>query len=203
VVYRMSPSHVRTLSMDIEPSEFVQILNKSDYHWFTISTIGCKPGVVNIYDSASKHTVYRNKEEIAAILNTSRDSVTLQYMNVQHQYGGSDCGLFALAFATALCTSTDPTACTFDQGQMRAHFLSCLEKGQIDQFPFKERRPISRPVKLETFDIHCHCRMPDNQKERMILCSGTCKQWYHDTCERIDENIWKSRRQWFCRNCKK
>jgi len=58
--------------MDIEPSEFVQILNKSDYHWFTISTVGCKPGVVNIYDSASKHTVYRNKEEIAAILNTSR-----------------------------------------------------------------------------------------------------------------------------------
>ena len=38
----------RTLSMDIEPSEFVQILNKSDSHWFTVSTIGCKPGGVQI-----------------------------------------------------------------------------------------------------------------------------------------------------------
>ena len=28
----------RTLSMDIESGEFVQFLNKSDTHWFTIST---------------------------------------------------------------------------------------------------------------------------------------------------------------------
>ena len=55
----------RTLLMDIEPSEFVQILNKSDCHWFTVSTIGCKPGVVNVYDSATKYTTQRNKEEIA------------------------------------------------------------------------------------------------------------------------------------------
>ena len=190
--------------LDIEPGEFVQILNKSDNHWFTVSTIGCKPGVVNIYDSASKYVTHRNKEEIAALLNTTKDTITLQYMNVQHQCGGSDCGLFALAFATALSTSTDPTACTFSQELMREHFLGCIKKGQIDLFPLKHaRRPITRPVKIETFDVHCHCRMPENPKDRMILCNGSCKQWYHDTCEHIEENIWNSRLRWYCRNCKK
>ena len=79
-----------TLSMDIEPNEFVHILNKSDGHWFTVSTIGCKPGVVNFYDSTAKYTTHRNKEEIAVLLHTTCDTVTLQYMNVQHQYVGSD-----------------------------------------------------------------------------------------------------------------
>ena len=184
----------RTLSMDIEPSEFVQILNKSDCHWFTVSTIGCKPGVVNVYDSATKYTTQRNKEEIAALLHTTSDTITLQYMNVQHQYGGSDCGLFALAFATALCAGIDPTACTFKQELMRDHFLSCINKGQMEQFPIKQsRRAITRPVKIDTIDIHCHCRMPEHSQDRMILCNGRCKQWYHDTCEHIEEHIWNSK----------
>ena len=84
----------RTLSMDVEPDEFIQILNKSDSHWFTISTIGCQPGVVNVFDSGSKYTTDRNKE-ITALLNTE-DTIILQYMSVQLQSGVSDCGLFAL-----------------------------------------------------------------------------------------------------------
>ena len=67
---------------------------------------------MNVYDSVTKYTTQRNKEEIAALLHTTSDTITLQYMNVQYQYGGSDCGLFALAFATALCAGIDPTACT-------------------------------------------------------------------------------------------
>ena len=168
------------------------------------STIGCQQGVVNVFDSGSKYVTQRNKEEIAALLHTNKDTITLQYKNVQHQFGGSDCGLFALAFATALSSSTDPTTCTFDQDVMREHFLKCIEKGQIDSFPLKQvRRPICRPVKVETFDIHCHCRMPEKKQDRMILCNGHCKQWYHDTCERIEANIWNSRLRWYCRNCKK
>ena len=130
----------------------------------------------------------------------------VQYKNVQHQYGGSDCGLFALAFATALSASTDPTACTFDQGLMREHFLKCIKKGKMDPFLLKQpRRPISRLVKVEIFDIHCHCRMTENQTDKMILCNGNRKQWYHSSCDHIEESIkfWNSRRRWYCRNCKK
>ena len=156
--------------------------------------------MVNVYDSAYKYITQCNKEEIAALLHTSEDVITLQYKNVQHQYGGSDYGLFALAFATAL-TSTDPTACTFDQGLMRQHFLKCIKKGKMEEFPLKQpRRPIARPVMVETFDIHCHCCMPDNKADRMILCNGSCKQWYHSTCDHIEETVWNTKRRWYCKH---
>jgi len=65
-----------TLYMDIEPGEFVQISNKSENHWFTISKIGCRPGVANVYDSACKYIAQHNKEELQhSTLNTSHDTV--------------------------------------------------------------------------------------------------------------------------------
>jgi len=55
-----------TLSMDIHLDEqFVQILNKGNCHWLTISNIGCGPGEVNIFDSGKKSSTYRLKEQIA------------------------------------------------------------------------------------------------------------------------------------------
>ena len=59
----------RTLALNVCSGEFVQILNKGDCHWYTISTIGCQhPATVRVYDSASKYITYRNKEEIASLL---------------------------------------------------------------------------------------------------------------------------------------
>ena len=139
----------RTLSMDVEPDEFIQIhvLNKSDSHWFTISTIGCQAGVVNVFDSELKYTTDRNKEEIAALLNTNEDTIILQYMSVQLQSGTSDCCLFALCFATALCMGTNPTACTFNQALLRQHFLGYQQRGEMKQFLLKQkRRLLPRPL---------------------------------------------------------
>ena len=65
---------------------------------------------MKVYDSGGRCTTSRNKEEIAALLHTSKDTITIQYMNVQHQIGASDCGLFALAFATSLCLAINPTS---------------------------------------------------------------------------------------------
>lgn len=194
----------RTLTMDVETGEFVQILNKSDCHWFTISTFGCKHGEIKIYDSGVKYMPYWSKEEIAALVNAKCDVVTLRYMNVQHQDGTSDCGLFALAFATAIYIGTDPTSVTFNQRQMRTHYLNCIQKGHIEQFPLsRSRRPIYRPIKEDMFEVHCHCRMPHDNEERMIFCNGICKKWYHETCEDIEYHIWNSRMKWYCKNCKK
>ena len=49
---------------------------------------------------------------------TPEKSITLQFMNVHHQVGSNDCGLYSLAYATALCNGIDPTACIFDQEEM-------------------------------------------------------------------------------------
>ena len=39
------------LSFDVEPGEFVQILNNQRGHWLTVSTIGCPHPTVSVYDS--------------------------------------------------------------------------------------------------------------------------------------------------------
>ena len=40
-----------TLTFELEGGEFVQILNCARNHWVCVATIGCKPGVVKVYDS--------------------------------------------------------------------------------------------------------------------------------------------------------
>ena len=50
------------------------------------------------------------------------------YVNVQMQNGLSDSGLFAVAFAVALCEGKDPHICSYDQEQtqMCMHLVQCL-----------------------------------------------------------------------------
>ena len=54
-------------------------------------------------------------------------------MNVQMQVGVSDCGLFALAFITAVLDGQNPTSLYFDQLKMRRHLS--LEKKMPRRFP--------------------------------------------------------------------
>ena len=81
----------------------MQILNVRRSHWITVSTIGCPKEQVNNFDSLPCVDVPRQmKEQIAAICFMEESSITLNFPNVQTQIGGSDCGLFALAFAMSL-----------------------------------------------------------------------------------------------------
>ena len=66
---RVVKSEDERLSFDFETAEFVQILNLSGVHWITISTIGCSPGDINIFDSLPTIDLpKRAKEQIAAIV---------------------------------------------------------------------------------------------------------------------------------------
>ena len=52
-----------------ESGEFIQVLNTANTHWVCASTIGCKPLVVNVYDSARTGDLSENTlNSIAAIL---------------------------------------------------------------------------------------------------------------------------------------
>ena len=43
------------LAFKVEKGEFVQVLNVDNSHWITCSTVGCKPGEVNVFDSMLGH----------------------------------------------------------------------------------------------------------------------------------------------------
>ena len=67
------------------------------------------------------------KRQIAALLATQSKTIKLSFVDVQKQSGGYDCGLFALAFATALVNGTNPGRYLYDQRNMRKHLLECLQ----------------------------------------------------------------------------
>ena len=112
------------------------------------------------------------------MLFSSAERLFVDVMNIQQQKGGSDCGLFAIANATALCHCI-----VWKQSEMRKNLHYCITQGQLDLFPrdiivhAKEGR-----TKLQhNIPLYCHCRQPDTNKA-MIQC-GTCKKWYHPECE--------------------
>ena len=91
--------------------------------------IGCKPGVVNVCDSAAKYATHWNKEEIAGLLHTTSDTITLQCMNVQHHaiwLWFSFCHCFMCRYRPN---------CLYIQARATEHFLSCINKDRLNNFP--------------------------------------------------------------------
>ena len=110
--------------------------------------------------------------------------MTMTKVRVQEQMGGSNCGLFAIAFAVALVNGQDPAALTFDQGAMRKHLRLCLQRKQLELFlttkelKFTKNRVTGREVE----SIYCLCRgIWVIGEDDMYQCSA-CSQWYHESC---------------------
>ena len=119
------------------------------------------------------------------------------------QSGQADCGLFAIAFATALLNGLHPRAYYFDQSLMRSHLLNCFERGGIETFPtIKERRAKNKIKRIEEFNVYCRCRRPLTRGAHLIQC-GACREWYHtDSCVKIDKTFINTKKKWLCYLCK-
>ena len=112
-----------------QTSEFVQILHQNENHWITVSTIGCTPSTVNVYDNLHGHVSMHTKRIIADILQSPKSSISLILNDVQVQANQDDCGLFALANASALCNGIDPCTIVYTQSAMREHLCNCFHHG--------------------------------------------------------------------------
>lgn len=124
-----------TMNFDVEPGEFVQILHTGQGHWNTISTIGMRHAEVQVFDSMYMSVPTMATAQIASLLATEEPAIQLNIMDVQMQSGDSNCGLFSIAFATALVFGEQPGALLFNQQKMRAHLIKCHECQEISMFP--------------------------------------------------------------------
>lgn len=121
------------------------------------------------------------------------DSFKLHHVDVQRQIGGSDCALFAMAFATALCESIDPYLLNCDQASMRSHLIQCFENRKITQFletSHAKRAARKRIINRKSVNVFCLCRLPwdrsDCVRGTLVQCNS-CKKWYHEACMNIDK----------------
>ena len=187
-------------SFEIEGGEFVQILHMNNNHWITISSIGCSPGYIKLYDSMQHPIPSSIKHTIAELIHTQCKQITIEHVNMQVQQGESECGLFAIAIATALCHGQDPHQIEFAQGQMRKHLLNALEMENISPFPYKLVSRDKKVLRKEYIRVYCTCRLPDNGSQ-MVQCSE-CSMWYHVHCVQCPRSVLKKKNEpWSCENC--
>ena len=93
-----------TLAFEIHGGEFVQILNVRKSHWIRVSGCFCQ---LTFYDSMPNCDIPRRTKEQKqpfflgrkVIFRLQFQHFRLQFQAVQEQHGGSDGGLFTVAFA--------------------------------------------------------------------------------------------------------
>lgn len=192
----------RTMQFEIQEREFIQILHCNSGHWVTMSTIGCKPSEVFMYDSMYSGASECVQCQIATLLASPSSHITLKFMDVQMQSGTYDCGLFAVVFATALAFGYNPGQYFFDQPSMRKHLWNCLRNQNMSMFPvIKERRGKQKVKSTQQIPLYCSCRLPDISGIRLIECSK-CKTWYHtNICVPVDKKYFSRDIEWSCPKC--
>ena len=115
----------------------------------------------------------------------TKSHLSIHSISIQHQKGSKDCGLFAIAFATEICTGHNPSDAEFVQSEMRPHLVNCLKMGKLSRFPQQSQYSIthSKP-KVFNVKVYCMCRMPDNFDENMVQCTNF-QGWYHYRCVKM------------------
>ena len=141
-IYGMqSPIFGETPAFEIQKGIFIQILNVRNAHWIMVTSINCRKDEVRIFDSLpSEYVPSRTKQQIASILFSSKQEITLTFPIAQVQQDSQDCGLFSIAFAVSLCFGEDPCCIEYDQSKFRQHLLSCYEQSKMMLFPSKRKK---------------------------------------------------------------
>ena len=104
----------------------IQILHRvtiDSRHWFTVSTEDCKDGQVNWFDSLLTDSDVDTKRQICVIMKPELSQLYFLKCPVQNQIGGAECGLFAIAFAVAICFGMNPSKVIFVQKKCAAILL--------------------------------------------------------------------------------
>ena len=83
-------------------------------------------------DSASSKLNEITMLQIAKIVNTKKPSFKIVVLPVQQQQGSSDCGLFAISFATAFCNGSNVKSISFNQTKMSHIYLNVFRKEKLN-----------------------------------------------------------------------
>ena len=103
-------------------------------------------------------------------LSLGEQHLRVKKLLVQHQHGTPDCRLFALAFASKICSGGDAPAVCFDQKEMQKHLSKCLTKQVMKPFP----KATSEPFPLSIEKLNVYTAIADywrNLTKKMVECT--------------------------------
>ena len=109
----------------------LQIIHVRKNHWIVAASHKVK--VVHVHDSAFSSL---DQTSAATVQNLFRCSLSnISIVLVQKKLGGSDCGLFAIANATAITFGRNPSKEVYQQSLMQSHVITCFEQQKMELFP--------------------------------------------------------------------
>ena len=85
-------------------------------------------------------SLFAQRSKLQPCYSVKKKDIQLHFKQVQVQHGYNDCGVFAVAFATALCSGKDPSEINFVQHKLRTHLMNCLQRGSLTDFPQTQRK---------------------------------------------------------------
>ena len=109
----------------------LQIFHIEGSHWVCATTIGASGKEVLVYDSAYTRWSDQAVCFVRKQLRCAASSITIQ-KKVQKQWGGNECGLYAIANATSLAYGKDMT---YIESAMRDHLVHCLSENKLKLSP--------------------------------------------------------------------
>ena len=114
----------------------IQIIHcKSRHHWVVASTVDCCLGEVKVYDSYYQFCDKELKLTIKSLFQYNSNKPVIKVAQCQRQKGSTDCGVFALANATAIAYGVNPSKLKLQQDALRAHLVNCFNKKHMSLFP--------------------------------------------------------------------
>ena len=109
----------------------LQIIHVRENHWIVAASHKAK--VIHVYNSAFSSL---DQTSAATVQNLFRCNLSnISMVPTQKQLGGSDCGLFAIANATAIAFGRDPSKEVYQQSLMRNHVITCFEQQKMELLP--------------------------------------------------------------------
>lgn len=121
-----------------------------DGHWSLSQLSG---GSVDLYDSLQAKFIGSTlKEQLVALYGDLAEDgeLTVSQHQVQLQKGSTDCGLFAVAFATSILLGDQPSSLQYKQKEMRGHLTDCLQNQLMIPFPAVSKKSLRQPQPLKT-----------------------------------------------------
>lgn len=109
----------------------IQIIHVRMNHWVVAASH--KGKAVKVYDSVYASLDQTSAATVKTLFNCNLCNISM--VPVQKQLGGSDCGLFAIANATAIAFGRDPSKEVYQQSLMRNHAITCFEQKKMELFP--------------------------------------------------------------------
>lgn len=157
----IDPVFLSTHNISSPPTQEEVQFHNIPGHWLMLCSLG---GSVTVYSSLNTTITSHMRKQLAHVyrpLATGPENLiqAVTISRCQKRVGSHDCGLFAIANATALANGVDPATLKFQQAKMRKNLQLWLENQKLTMFPHTESDPTShtKRTRKDTVSLHCLC----------------------------------------------